>query len=86
MPLPSCQGTREGQVCYLDVTSLLPAARPQLAEVQEIHILQRKWCGVEGCEVSALSWKQAANSTQDAGSEVLQPREEVGLGPLRIWH
>lgn len=29
----------------------------------------------------ASSWNQAANSTQDAGSELLQPSEEGWLGP-----
>lgn len=41
------------------------------------------WKAVRSQHCPGSSWKQVANSTQDAGSEVLQPREEGWLGPTK---
>lgn len=89
MPLPSGQGTQEGQVCYLDMTSLLSAARPQHAELQEVHTPEEEVWGVRPWGLSMVL--QAAGTRLPTQPRMLAVNcsslgKKVGLGPPRIWH
>lgn len=73
---------RAGLLSGHDLTVICSQA-PACRVVGSTHTPEEVVWGVRlrGLSMVLQAAKQAANSTQDAGSELLQPREEGWLGP-----